>query len=297
MTQYIAYGLSVQSAVKLPSAVFHQALASDITVSFGINSISDTPVKIDAPYTLLNDHVLFSMPTGETYACSQQSVVIDRGVNKTGEGIQGMLAATALPVVLWLRGDIVLHAAGMLLSGQPSGLAIAGASGSGKSTLLRQLMSESGSSVVGDDTLRLTVIDEQLMMSGLPQVIHYRDTPSCTLEARQMHPVKPENTLGTAPLHSLFILGSRTTGEANFTKLNGTCATMALMQQIHRPKIVNLLNAAPASFNALMTWQILLDKMRWISEHVSVYLWQRRQDETALSDFERDMLRTLMIRK
>ncbi len=167
-------------------------------------------------------------------ACARQ-IAVAREMAAADEDVGALLIATALPAALWLRGDLVLHAAAAVLPGMQGAVAIAGPSGCGKSTLLERLLS-AGSRVLAEDTLCLRESGLGVLGSGLPAAIHLR-AGDCT-EPRTMLRVPVESQIRSAAVRSLVVLEAPGVARGSgLTRLCGTDALAALLRNLHRPRV------------------------------------------------------------
>lgn len=247
MYYYLAYGLRVAAELEIPGGLPDECCRSssdlnnvDIHVRLG-NLPSDRSLAFrDGPYAWCPNLVLFSMTDVGRYLCdaSNNSITVEPASAANRQAIAQVLIATVLPVMLWMRGHVVLHAACTLLPGAQAALAIAGPSGIGKSTLLEQFLAIGGR-VVGDDTIRVNIHSEGIMASGLPSVIFTLNPVSGT---REMRYVPVSQTLTSSPLAALFVLERcASTERMSFRELKGVNALRALLSQRHRPRVLRLL--------------------------------------------------------
>ncbi|MEJ1970173.1 MAG: hypothetical protein WDN03_16320 [Rhizomicrobium sp.] len=273
---YRAYGLLVRSEVPVPGACPIAAAdgdAADIEVAFGPARLT-APALESGPYRYDGNSVLFGLPDVGRYLCREgRHIVIEPAASATATDIGDFLIATAIPIILWMRpGEIVLHAAGVVLDGREGAIAICGSSGSGKSTILKALIA-AGARVVGDDTLRVTFSPHAISVSGLPMRYCWNDRAG---DARVGHDVAPERALSSAPLAALFVLeSSRQAGSPRFRRLTGVPAFRALLAQRHRPKVPRLM----AKEAELVSAFARLAKL-------PSYLWCREEGRPALSRAE-----------
>lgn len=146
--------------------------------------------------------------------------------------IDALLIATALPTLLWLQGDIVLHAAAVVPAGSGHALAIAGPSGSGKSHLAAALLAQ-GARLVADDSIALRGI----VCAGLAGGYHLGARGG---EDRAFHPVS--RACRSAPLGTLIVLDD---DPAPCARLTGVAAVRALLANRHRASVPRLCGLEP----------------------------------------------------
>ena len=223
------------------------------------------------PYRLAGDSLVFELPRIARYRCDAGARIIVERLGETPERVAAAyLIATALPALLWMRGEIVLHAAAAVLPGALGAVAIGGASGSGKSTVLRALVA-AGASVVADDSLCLRLVGPDLRVSGLAGGYFVPGADDDIVRAFQ--DVPGDRRLASAPLAGLMMLGPRTSsGEPALRTLGGVAALEALLASRHRPRIPTLLGNNRA----------LLPVLARLSATLPIHLWNRRDGAPGL---------------
>jgi hypothetical protein len=170
---YQLHGLQVRSEIPL-SARLSRDLVPDVTVVWG----ERRPVPNEAPDGTVIARFFWANGVGYTHTQTEAGYTlrfhgrcefqIDRELRfvivhlpPSGDpefaGI--LLAGNVLAFILTLRGDCVLHASAVELSGQA--LAFVGRSGSGKSTLAA-LCCAGGAKLITDDLLRLKLTTERI---------------------------------------------------------------------------------------------------------------------------------------
>jgi len=212
------------------------------------------------------------------YRCDAgRRIVVERMGDTSESEAARYLIATALPALLWMRGEIVLHVAAALLPGATRAIAIGGVSGAGKSTILRQLVAI-GASVVADDTLCLRFDGLTMTVSGLAGGYFVAKGAQ-----RGFEMVPPERQAASAPLAGLVMLGARSlSGGPTFHTLSGVAALEALLASRHRPRIPTLLGKNRA----------LLPVLARLSETLPIQLWNRQEGLPALDPAEVAQLRS-----
>jgi hypothetical protein len=273
---YRAYEFLIRSEITIPGAIvlagedqLHEQ-AADIEIGFGAAVLSEA-VRCEGPFRYADGRLLFEMPAVAKYLCENgRRITIEPlpGVSETD--IADILVATALPALLWMRGEIVLHAAGFVPEGGDKAIAVCGPSRSGKSTILRDMVARH-CRVVGDDTVRLRLVDKEVMASGLPARFCWNSEGT---KARVSHDVPPENALVSERLAAVLIL-VQPRGEFHFEKVTKASALQQLLLQRHRQRVPRLLGVEGnflAEFARLTT--------------LGVYLWRRPEGTIALSEEE-----------
>jgi len=192
----------------------------------------------------------------------------------------GALIATAIPAALWMRGDLVLHAAGVQLPGADRAIAIAGPSMSGKSMLLEQLV-RMGGRVVGDDTLCIRGSGSQAEISGLPGSYFLREGTTNLVRPRRMVMLSDARQLPRARLGTLLVLDPERSKEPpEFHRLRGPAAVEALLQNLHRYWIPRQLRIEATLF----------PKIAHSMKQLAVYSWRRQEGSPALCEREINFL-------
>ena len=238
------------------------------------------PASVLGPYRLAGDSLLFEMARVALYRCDAGRRIIVERIGGTSESEAARyLIATALPALLWMRGEIVLHMAAAIMPGATRAVAIGGVSGGGKSTILAQLVAM-GASVVADDTLCLRFDGSAMTVSGLAAGYFV-----ATGAQRGFEMVPPEHQAASAQLAALVMLGPRTeSGGPIFSALSGVAALEALLASRHRPRIPTLLGKNRA----------LLPVLARLSGTLPIQRWNRQEGAPALDPAELAQLRSFI---
>lgn len=169
MYSYHVYGLSIESEIELP-----ELLPDDNTadVRFRLGEIKHKPIIADGD--------LFANWAAPTEACisykematflirNGNEVIIEPDEKATPTEINHLLLGTALSVILYQRGFLVLHCSLVEMNGYAVGFI--GHSGNGKSSLATA-MYEHGHKLISDDLAVIDQIDGQYVVySGFPQL-------------------------------------------------------------------------------------------------------------------------------
>jgi hypothetical protein len=220
------------------------------------------PARALGPYRLAGDRLLFEMPGMARYRCEAgERIIVEPAAGASESAVAGYLIATALPALLWMRGDIVLHMAAALLPGMSGAIAVGGATGSGKSSILDQLVA-TGASMVADDTICVRFDGESPVVSGLPAGYFLADGDA----ARAFQTVPPGQRVSAMRLAGVVMLGPRTSaGPATFHALTSVSAFEALLAGRHRPRVPMLLGRDTA----------LLPVLARLSRELPIHRWDR----------------------
>jgi hypothetical protein len=267
-------GLALPGGIALESGDPRLAAGIDVEILEGDAALRGSAREL-GPYRLASDSLLFEMPGIARYRCDAGARMIVERIGDTSEGVAASyLIATALPALLWMRGEIVLHAAAAVLPGAAGAIAVGGASGTGKSTVLRQLVA-AGASVVADDSVCLRFTGTDVTVSGLAGGYFVAEADSDT--ARRLEIVPPEQQIRAAPLAGLMMLDARlSSGASVFHPLGGVGAFEALLASRHRPRIPTLLGNNKA----------MLPVLARLSEALPIHRWNRREGAVALDPAE-----------
>ena len=260
---YRAFGLSVKSFLPIPGAQEWLGPDGDLGLEILPGQIAFEGACITAePYRLSGDKLLFAMPGVARYCCEagKRMVVEQDSAVKAGD-VGDMLIATALPMAMWMRGRLMLHAAGVIAPSHEGAVALTGPAGSGKSTLANELIRR-GAALVGEDSLALEWKEGRVECSGLPAVCLLRAAEDT--HSKRAVGVPAAQQAASAALRGVVVLSSAD-GEAGRTprRLDAMAALQALLEARHRPAVPRLLGREPAQ---LAEWAT-------IAEGVPVYRW------------------------
>jgi len=237
---YRAFGLIIASELEIPGGVRVDlsALDADIVIRIGGHAIG-TVEAVNGPYSRCSNALLFDAAGIARYvAPSSDELWVDPYPNADGRMVSALLIATAIPMLMWMRGDVMLHAAGVVPAGTTKAIAIAGPSGVGKSTLALGLI-EKGGRLVGDDSLTLTVSDGGTLVNGLSACLFGPNEPHTPRSAVAL---PTASQMEVAPLAATFCLRiDDTIASSVVNRLQGAGALQALLKNRHRPKIPAIL--------------------------------------------------------
>jgi hypothetical protein len=232
------FGLVIHAPFAIPGAVPMSGMHSpDIVIDWGKVEVPSDG-RIDGAYCYSGDALIFTAPGIARY-CSYgpHRMTIDPAPGASQAMIAALLVATALPMMLWRRGGILLHAAALCWPGQQRAIAIAGMSGSGKSTLAAALIAH-GAELVADDSLWLIDGDAGLSACGLPGGLFIRSPENGT---RSFVP-QPHNRHSTsAQLTALLVLDREQAGNPAIRRSKPAEAIIHWLRHRHRPRIPAIL--------------------------------------------------------
>jgi hypothetical protein len=247
LSSFRAYGLNIASEFEIPGGIpLERPMAeADIVICADDTSIGEVEA-VNGPYSRSGNALLFDAAgVARYYAPTSRQLFIEPYRGADSSDIGALLIATALPMLLWMRGGIVLHAAGIVPERMDRAIAIAGPSGIGKSTLAAGLV-QTGACLVGDDSLWLTLRDDEPVVSGLSAML-FRSADSGCPRAEMIIP--PESQVEQAQLSAIITLSiTDSETQAAPRRLLGADAIQALLRSRHRPKIPAILGQEAALF-------------------------------------------------
>jgi hypothetical protein len=262
---YRGYALTFESEFDLPGATEIEPLPEtivDVTITHG-RVPAERCRDRRGFFARLDEGVLIS-PSGRAhYWCvDSRTILVDPEAGADPGAVSEGLCAFAIPALLWMRGDILLHAAAAVLPGADSAILIAGHSGAGKTTVLAHL-AEAGARVVADDIVRL---DPDLSVSGLSALL--RVGPGGVDRI-----VAPGQRCTAAALSVVHMLAEPRTGQTPvFRSLSLDQRMRMLLAYQYRPRTPRMLGLATAMLPALAR----------IAETVPMFEWHRCESRRAL---------------
>ena len=242
---YRAFGLNIASEFEILGGirVDQPVPDADIVITAGDTSTGNIEA-VNGPYTRSGNALLFDATgVARYYAPTHGQLLIEPYRDADPSDVSALLIATALPMLMWMRGGILLHAAGIVPVGMEQAIAIAGPSGIGKSTLAAGFIA-SGGRLVGDDSLCLTLHGDVRRVTGLSATLFRSDGPNTP---RIETIIPPELRLESARLAAIIVLciaDENATPSVN--RLRGVDAIEALLKNRHRPKIPAILGLEAA---------------------------------------------------
>lgn len=251
--RYRAYGFTIASSFAIPGAMPDCSAASgdlaDIEIRSGDTAIGTVDVA-NGPYRRSGDALLLDVPgVGRYLAASVRELLIEPAAGADPDDVAALLIATALPMLLWMRGGLMLHAAGVIPAGAGAAVAVAGPSGIGKSTLAKRLV-EGGGRLVGDDSLLVSSTRNGLVASGLSGCC-FLPVPG-DVDVRAAWAVPPQQQAAAAPLAALVVLTPAVQPKPGPPiRLRGAAAIEAVLHTRHRPRIPAILKRDAATFSSV----------------------------------------------
>ena len=240
MARLHGYGLTIESAFDVPGATrpAEAAGAPDMIVEAG-----SVPAPTEGPrrglFQLSEGRIVIDCAAGRLACERGAAITVDAARGASAQDVGVALAQLALPTLIWMRGDIVLHASAAVPPGERAAVVFLGPSGAGKSTVLRRLLAE-GAGVVADDTVRLSDAGGRLTVSGLPALIWDADDGDSA--ARGVTVVAERARVDAAPLGAFCWLGTGASGET----ASPPARLQALLASRYRCNPARLLGLVPA---------------------------------------------------
>lgn len=242
----VGYGLTIATQVPIPGAMRATSTeAPDIDVDYGAPP-HWAERQAWGPYRVADADLFdFTMAGVARFTCRHRRQITITPDDRADESdIAAMLVATALPALLWARGEIVLHAAAARAADASHGWLAAGASGSGKSTRLLSAV-QHGASAIADDSVRLRLVDGEVLASGLPGGTFVRRAGEN--DRRDFQAFADGRQLRECPVDTLLLCPDEVQAGAD-RKVNGLTA---LLRHRHRPRIAQLLRTEPVLLSPL----------------------------------------------
>jgi hypothetical protein len=198
---YSAFGLGIHSDLALPGLTVHPHAADDVVIRFG--EVRYVPGDLTPGGELPSRSHLFGIVwegIGKSIVRRGQEIVLESDAGVDDSTLRRYVMGALLPVVLYQRGFLVLHASAVEIGNRT--VAFLGASGWGKSTLAAALQAR-GHRVISDDLVPvLTDFRSPRICPGPPSLKLWRDAAR-TLEIAFDHLplVHPDEDKRSYPTH------------------------------------------------------------------------------------------------
>lgn len=249
MLTYHCYGMTIESELPLPElrpATKNLAVEtpSDVTVKFANVEEEGVPGgKQLGPFLWVTDQSLWlQVPNVARFLISNgNQIVIDPVQGIDEDSIRVFLLGSGLGVLLFQRGQLVLHGNAIRIADQS--MVCVGHSGSGKSALAAGF-AKRGYDILADDVV---AVDENChALSGFPRLKLWQDTADALkIDTSDLRRVRPELEKFNYPIHNhffdqslpirwVYILGSHKTSEIEFEAIRGLQRFNALRNNTYR---------------------------------------------------------------
>ena len=169
MYSYFAFGLGIHSDLLLPEFTAAQ-IEGDIFIRLKSTDFRPQSNKVSQPYFEMSQErtVLSLEGVGAFLIRDGREIVIIPAPDADIRRIRRYIVGTAMAILLYQRGYLVLHASSVNIDDQA--VAFLGFSGSGKSSVAAALYTR-GYGVLADDVSVVEVIDGQpVVLPGFPQL-------------------------------------------------------------------------------------------------------------------------------
>lgn len=177
MFQYKAYGIVIQSHLKLPELNPSHG-KPDLLINFGEVNFSETNHNINGTrFEISSDIIKLSWSeVGSFKLIEGQEIIIDLEEDVSENIIREVLLGPVFAVLLHQRGNLVLHSSAVSMGN--NAIAFLGDAGFGKSTI-SMAMYNRGYSIITDDVLAINLDD-----TGAP--VTYPSFPVIKLESSEL---------------------------------------------------------------------------------------------------------------
>lgn len=268
--RWSGFGLSIESACPVPGLLADAKPCEKADLRIEMLPILPPDEPAQPLYRLENDTLIFSAPEVAHYRIRRDWIGIAPSPGADPERVIGLLAATALPAVVWMRGDAVLHATAVRTP-SGNGIAIAGPSGIGKSTVAAQFL-ERGAALAADDSVRLHRQSGRVVGSGLAGGFH---RVAGSGGEREFCGISRDRTAGDVPIGAILIL-TRAPVEPGLTRLRPLDAVTRLLANQHRPQIPAVLKRREQT----------LAMISFVAQECRIYEWQRSSEALFPAEWE-----------
>lgn len=257
---YRIFGLSVQSELDLPELIPVRE-ATDPDVSIQVSSAEAEP---PAEFKLISsdDEVTLSVPGAATYTMrGGRTITVTPVSTASARDVRLYLLGSAFGVILHQRGLLPLHSNAIEIDGKA--IAFLGHSGAGKSTLAAWFH-DRGHGMLSDDVC-VVGVDENgggVAYGGVPRVRLWRDAleasgRSAEGEERaaddwEKYNIRTHHSAirHEAPLSHIYLFaGDGSDAETVVTRLSGSRAVQALVENTYRGAHVKLLGKSKRHFD------------------------------------------------
>ncbi len=266
---YIISGLTVRSAIELPSAIRlpERHPRPDVSIGFGAVA-AELPFAEDngSDWSRAGETFLLHFP-GVLRALIQggRSMRIQVEPGHDPADLVLYLLGTCFAVILQQRGRVVLHASAVAVRGRA--MLFCGQSGAGKSTIAA-LLERRGYPLLNDDVCNVSVQggnyvvypDGRMLKLWAESMAHLQKPGSAEARVRRdldKFYAAPERIDFTPrPVGGVYILHAREdSGKATLARLNTAESLSALTQNAYRPTLVRAMKMTPAYFDVSVAIQ------------------------------------------
>jgi len=185
---YFAYGLGIQSNIPLPELIAVEA-EGEVSIRLKKTAFKSPFKKASQPYLeMSHDETVLSIIGVGTFIIQYgHEIVIYPALQADLRRIRRYIIGTAMAILLYQRGNLVLHASSVNFNGQA--IAFLGFSGTGKSSIAAALHTH-GYGVLTDDVSVIKLIDEKpIVVPGFPQIklsLESAEASGCDIDASML---------------------------------------------------------------------------------------------------------------
>ncbi len=242
------FGLSIKSELRITGAnqmATPPANSADIDIKLGRVELPSKFLE-NGPYSRFGDSLLFHAAGVADYLAKDiHQLIVQPAPQADHNDVIDLMVSTALPMLLWMRGGVVLHAGCVVLPNASKAIALCGVSGVGKSALVDRLLAQ-GAKLLADDSLWLMAENNAHRAYGLSAGYHVR-TPDPS--ARSFMPMLGERQIQSAELAAIIMLERDNAGAgAAPSKPSGIRALELLLKNRHRPRIPAIIGKEKEQF-------------------------------------------------
>lgn len=277
---YRGYDLGIRSPIVLSratSVACGAALPIDLEISRGVAALT-APTVTRGFFTRGSAGLLATAGAVRCLCEAGQRIVVDAPVDTPDADVERVITALALPGILWMRGDLVLHASAMILPGRHDAIIVLGKSGDGKSTIAHLLL-ERGARILSDDNVRLFRRNGEMWVSGMAGLLSPRIASERRDADRTMVHVPAERQAASARLGAVYLLSRGSSEQVD--RLPPADALGALLANRYQPRAQHVLGRT----------QSLLPVWVDLAARTATYRWTRPQGRVALGEREWAALR------
>ena len=188
MYSYFAFGLGIQSNIPLPEFTAEE-VEGDVFIRLKDTNFNSQFKKVSQPYLEMSqDESVLSLEHVGTFLIRDGCKIIITPVPDADiRRIRRYIIGTAMAILLYQRGNLVLHASSLNINGQA--VAFLGFSGTGKSSIAAALHTR-GYGVLADDVSVIKLIDEKpVVIPGFPQIklsLESAEAIGCDIDASML---------------------------------------------------------------------------------------------------------------
>lgn len=272
---YRGYDLGIRSEIMLSRAMPSACgadLPMDLEIRRGVAAVTG-PTVTRGFFTRGSGGLLAQAGAVRCLCEAGQRIIVDAPADTPDADVERAITALALPGIMWMRGDLVLHASAMILPGRQDAIIVLGKSGDGKSTMAHLLL-ERGARILADDNVRLFRRNGEMWVSGMAGLLSPRIAGASPDADRAMVRVPAERQAASARLGAVYLLSRGSSEQVD--RLSPTDALGALLANRYQPRAQHVLGRT----------QSLLPVWVDIAARTATYRWARPHGRLPLDEHE-----------